>query len=245
MLDQPWSWQAKQSYIVWDQELNILFDKAEAKFADKVVLEPLSLELSERRIGIIGLNGSGKSTFSRMVNGLVLPSSGRVLTNGHDTAIDGAKVRAAVGYIFQNPANQIVLPLIKDDVALGLQSRGLSKQELANTVSAVLDRIGIAHLSERRAHELSGGELQLAALASVLVTEPDIVIMDEPTNQLDLKNRNIVERTIRELKENVIVVSHDLTLLSGFDRVLLFHQGKLVEDGPAAETIAHYLALVS
>ncbi|KYB46052.1 energy-coupling factor ABC transporter ATP-binding protein [Brucella pseudogrignonensis] len=225
--------------------MNILFDKAEAKFADKVVLEPLSLELSERRIGIIGLNGSGKSTFSRMVNGLVLPSSGRVLTNGHDTAIDGAKVRAAVGYIFQNPANQIVLPLIKDDVALGLQSRGLSKQELANTVSAVLDRIGIAHLSERRAHELSGGELQLAALASVLVTEPDIVIMDEPTNQLDLKNRNIVERTIRELKENVIVVSHDLTFLSGFDRVLLFHQGKLVEDGPADETIAHYLALVS
>ncbi|MEJ5086609.1 energy-coupling factor ABC transporter ATP-binding protein [Brucella pseudogrignonensis] len=225
--------------------MNILFDKAEAKFADKVVLEPLSLELSERRIGIIGLNGSGKSTFSRMVNGLVLPSSGRVLTNGHDTAIDGAKVRAAVGYIFQNPANQIVLPLIKDDVALGLQSRGLSKQELANTVSAVLDRIGIAHLSERRAHELSGGELQLAALASVLVTEPDIVIMDEPTNQLDLKNRNIVERTIRELKENVIVVSHDLTLLSGFDRVLLFHQGKLVEDGPADETITHYLALVS
>ncbi|WP_162761743.1 ABC transporter ATP-binding protein [Brucella sp. NBRC 12953] len=225
--------------------MNILFDKAEAKFADKVVLEPLSLELSERRIGIIGLNGSGKSTFSRMVNGLVLPSSGRVLTNGHDTAIDGAKVRAAVGYIFQNPANQIVLPLIKDDVALGLQSRGLSKQELANTVSAVLDRIGIAHLSERRAHELSGGELQLAALASVLVTEPDIVIMDEPTNQLDLKNRNIVGRTIRELKENVIVVSHDLTLLSGFDRVLLFHQGKLVEDGPADETIAHYLALVS
>ncbi|WP_079213895.1 energy-coupling factor ABC transporter ATP-binding protein [Brucella pituitosa] len=225
--------------------MNILFDKAEAKFADKVVLEPLSLELSERRIGIIGLNGSGKSTFSRMVNGLVLPSSGRVLTNGHDTAIDGAKVRAAVGYIFQNPANQIVLPLIKDDVALGLQSLGLSKQELANTVSAVLDRIGIAHLSERRAHELSGGELQLAALASVLVTEPDIVIMDEPTNQLDLRNRNIVERTIRELKENVIVVSHDLTLLAGFDRVLLFHQGKLVEDGPADETIAHYLVLVS
>jgi biotin transport system ATP-binding protein len=245
MLDQTWSSQAKQNYIVWDQELNILFDKAEAQFADKVVLEPLSLELSERRIGIIGLNGSGKTTFSRMVNGLVLPSSGRVLTNGHDTATDGAKVRAAVGYIFQNPANQIVLPLIKDDVALGLQSRGLRKQELANTVSAALDRIGIAHLSERRAHELSGGELQLAALASVLATEPDIVIMDEPTNQLDLRNRNIVERTIRELKENVIVVSHDLTLLSGFDRVLLFHQGKLVEDGPADETIARYLALVS
>ncbi|KAA9370225.1 energy-coupling factor ABC transporter ATP-binding protein [Ochrobactrum quorumnocens] len=225
--------------------MNILFDRAEAKFADKVVLEPLSLELSERRIGIIGLNGSGKSTFSRMVNGLVLPSSGRVVTNGHDTASDGAKVRAAVGYIFQNPANQIVLPLIKDDIALGLQSRGFSKQETAIAVSSVLDRVGITHLAERRAHELSGGELQLAALASVLVTSPDIVIMDEPTNQLDLRNRNIVERTIRDLQENVIVVSHDLTLLSGFDRVLLFHQGKLIDDGPADETIAHYLALAS
>ncbi|MDH7792063.1 ABC transporter ATP-binding protein [Ochrobactrum sp. AN78] len=225
--------------------MNILFDRAEAKFADKVVLEPLSLELSERRIGIIGLNGSGKSTFSRMVNGLVLPSSGRVVTNGHDTASDGAKVRAAVGYIFQNPANQIVLPLIKDDIALGLQSRGFSKQETAVAVSSVLDRVGITHLAERRAHELSGGELQLAALASVLVTSPDIVIMDEPTNQLDLRNRNIVEHTIRDLQENVIVVSHDLTLLSGFDRVLLFHQGKLIDDGPADETIAHYLALAS
>lgn len=225
--------------------MNILFDRAEAKFADKVVLEPLSLKLSERRIGIIGLNGSGKSTFSRMVNGLVLPSSGRVVTNGHDTASDGAKVRAAVGYIFQNPANQIVLPLIKDDIALGLQSRGLTKQEIAFAVSSVLDRIGITHLAERRAHELSGGELQLAALASVLVTSPDIVIMDEPTNQLDLRNRNIVERTIRDLEENVIVVSHDLTLLSGFDRVLLFHQGKLIADGPVDETIAQYLALAS
>lgn len=228
---------------MWDQKLKILFDKAEAKFADKVVLEPLSLELSQRRIGIIGLNGSGKSTFSRMVNGLILPSSGRVVTNGHDTATDGAKVRAAVGYIFQTPANQIVLPLIKDDIALGLQSRGLNKQEIAAAVSNVLDRIGITHLAERRAHELSGGELQLAALASVLVTSPDIVIMDEPTNQLDLRNRNIVERTIRDLEENVIVVSHDLTLLSGFDRVLLFHQGKLIQDGPVDETIAHYLAL--
>lgn len=228
---------------MWGQKLRILFDKAEAKFADKVVLEPLSLELSQRRIGIIGLNGSGKSTFSRMVNGLVLPSSGRVVTNGHDTATDGAKVRAAVGYIFQTPANQIVLPLIKDDIALGLQSRGLNKQEIATAVSNVLDRIGITHLAERRAHELSGGELQLAALASVLVTSPDIVIMDEPTNQLDLRNRNIVERTIRDLEENVIVVSHDLTLLSGFDRVLLFHQGKLIQDGPVDETIAHYLAL--
>ena len=225
--------------------MDILFDKAEARFAGRVVLEPLSLRLSERRIGIVGLNGSGKTTFARMVNGLVLPSAGRVLTNGNDTSSRGAEVRAAVGYIFQNPANQIVLPLIKDDIALGLRSRRLGRQETANAVAGVLDRLGIAHLAERRAHELSGGEIQLAALASVLVTSPAIVIMDEPTNQLDLRNRNLVERTISDLAEDVIVVSHDLALLSGFDRVLLFHQGRLVQDGAADETIARYRNLAA
>lgn len=225
--------------------LRIEFDRAEAKFADRVVLQPLSLTLTERRIGIIGLNGSGKTTFSRLINGLVQPSAGRVLTNGHDTLKDAAKVRSQVGYIFQNPANQIVLPLIRDDIALGLQSRRLGKPDVERLVSAVLARLGITHLADRRAHELSGGEIQLAALASVLVTEPDVVIMDEPTNQLDLKNRNLVQRTIHDLPENVIVVSHDLGLLAGFDRVLLFHEGALIHDGPSAQTIARYEALVA
>ena len=226
-------------------EMHISFDRAEAKFGDRVVVQPLSLTLSERRIGIVGLNGSGKTTFSRMINGLVLPASGRVVTNGHDTATEGALVRAAVGYIFQNPAHQIVLPLVRDDITLGLKSRRLGKAETDRAVFEVLERLGIAHLGERRTHELSGGEVQLAALASVLVTAPDIVIMDEPTNQLDLRNRNIVERTIAGLEENVIVVSHDLSLLADFDRVLVFHEGRLVEDGPAEETLARYRTMAA
>lgn len=223
--------------------MEVLFDKAEAEFGDRVILPSLSLKLCERRIGIIGLNGSGKTTFSKMINGLVLPSAGRVVTNGYDTAKQSAKVRATVGYIFQNPLNQIVLPLIKDDIAIGLQARNLSRQEVSLAVESILERLGIARLAERRAHELSGGEVQLAALASVLVTAPDIVIMDEPTNQLDLRNRNMVEQTIHNLKENVIVVSHDLALIKGFDRVLLFHEGRIRHDGPAEEIIARYRKL--
>lgn len=114
--------------------------------------------------------------------------------------------------------------------------------ELEHAIADVLDRVGIAHLAERRAHELSGGEIQLAALASVLVTSPDIVIMDEPTNQLDLKNRNMVRRANRRSSgECVIVVTHDLSLLTGFERVLLFHQGKLIGDGPAEVIISRYM----
>ncbi len=189
--------------------MEIVFDRARVTFSQRVVLKPLSLTLTEQRIGIIGLNGSGKSTFSRLINGLLLPSSGRVITNGHDTATNVVRARATVGYVFQNPSAQIIMPLVREDIALGLQSRRHSKIDVDKAVLGALERVGAAHLLERRAHELSGGEVQLAALAAVLATAPEIVIMDEPTNQLDLLNRNLVERTIRTLTENVIVVTHD------------------------------------
>lgn len=223
--------------------MDISFHQASVSFANRQVIAPLTLHLAERRIGIIGLNGSGKSTFARMINGLVLPNTGQVTINGYDTRQDAAKVRARVGYVFQNPAHQIVLPMIKDDIALGLKAHKTDQKQIELAVDDVLKRVGIAHLAERRAHELSGGEVQLAALASVLVTKPDIVILDEPTNQLDLKNRNRVERTISELSENIIVVTHDLSLIKNFARVLLFHQGEMIADGHADTVIETYLEI--
>jgi len=220
--------------------LDIRFEQAEARFEGRTVLHPLTLSLCERRIGVIGLNGSGKTTFARMINGLVLPAAGRVTVNGFETSKDGDQVRALAGFIFQNPQNQIVLPILKEDIALGLSTRNLPKAEKEAAVSGILARFGIGHLTDRRVHELSGGELQLAALASVLVTKPDILIMDEPTNQLDLRNRALVERTIHNLDENIIVISHDLDLIAGFDRVLLFHEGRLAADGLPAETMTRY-----
>ncbi len=225
--------------------MDIRFEQAEARFEGRTVVQPLTLSLTEHRIGVIGLNGSGKTTFARMINGLVLPAAGRVSVNGFDTVKDGDKVRGQAGFIFQNPQNQIILPILKEDIALGLKSRKLPKADTEKAVEAVLARFGIADLGERRAHELSGGELQLAALASVLVTRPDILIMDEPTNQLDLRNRGLVERTIHGLEENVIVISHDLGLIAGFDRILLFHEGRLAHDGVPAEVIARYHELAA
>jgi biotin transport system ATP-binding protein len=223
--------------------LDIRYDTVEVRFEDRTVIHPLTVTLTERRIGIIGLNGSGKTTFARMINGLVKPSSGRVTVNGFDTVAAEDDARSQSGFIFQNPQNQIILPILSEDIALGLKSRKLPKANLTAVVDAVLNRFGIAHLADRRAHELSGGELQLAALASVLVTEPKILVMDEPTNQLDLKNRNLVERTIQALPEDVIVISHDLDLIAGFDRVLMFHEGRIAADGMPAEVIGRYRAL--
>ncbi|MFT4184505.1 MAG: ABC transporter ATP-binding protein [Rhizobium sp.] len=225
--------------------MDIRFDNAGVDFGARTALFPLSLTLGEQRIGVIGLNGSGKTTFARLINGLAKPTSGRVTVEGLDTVDDAKSVLGKVGYIFQSPQNQIILPIVRDDIAFGLKARGLGKAEIDTAVDGILDRFGVRHLADRRAHELSGGELQLAALCSVLVTGPDLLILDEPTNQLDLKNRALVQKTIAGLPENVIVISHDLPLIEDFDRVLLFHQGRLAADAPPAEAIARYRELAA
>lgn len=225
--------------------LDIRFDNAGVDFGTRAALLPLSLTLSEKRIGVIGLNGSGKTTFARLINGLTKPTAGRVTVDALDTLSDAKAVLGKVGYIFQSPQNQIILPIIRDDIAFGLKARGLGKADIETAVDGILDRFGVRHLAERRAHELSGGELQMAALCSVLVTGPDILILDEPTNQLDLKNRALVQKTIAGLPESVIVISHDLPLVEDFDRVLLFDQGRLVVDAPPAEAITRYRELAA
>ncbi|RRN75796.1 energy-coupling factor ABC transporter ATP-binding protein [Agrobacterium deltaense] len=225
--------------------MEIRFTAAGVAFEGRQALQPLSVTLTERRIGVIGLNGSGKTTFARLINGLNKPSEGKVSVNGLDTVSDAKAVLQAVGFIFQNPQNQIILPIVRDDVAFGLKRLGLGKAETEARVKAVLARLGISHLEERRAHELSGGELQLAALAALLVTEPQLLILDEPTNQLDLKNRAIVEKTMAALSQALIVITHDLPLVAGFDRVLVFHEGALVADAAPQEAVACYLEVAS
>ncbi|MCB5203006.1 energy-coupling factor ABC transporter ATP-binding protein [Neorhizobium sp. T786] len=225
--------------------MQIHFEQAGASFEGRVAVEPLTLSLTERRIGIIGLNGSGKTTFARMINGLVKPTQGRVTVDGFDSASDGETVRAKVGFIFQNPQNQIILPILHEDIALGLKNRRLPRHAVDAAVDGILRRFGIERLSGRRVHELSGGELQLAALASVLVTEPEVVILDEPTNQLDLRNRALVEKTVHGLDEMAIVISHDLDLIRDFDRVLLFHEGRLAADDAPSQVIARYRELAA
>ena len=104
----------------------------------------------------------------------------------------------------------------------------------------MLARFGVSHLARRRVHELSGGETQLVAMASVVVTGPKILILDEPTNQLDLRNRRMVADTIEALEEDTIVITHDLGLVEGVERLLLFHEGRLIADGKPDETVRCY-----
>lgn len=216
------------------------FNECSVRYGARLALHRVSVRIEGARIGVIGLNGSGKTTFARLINGLSLPSEGRVVVNGIDTSTDPDRARREAGFIFQNPNHQLIMPTVSEDIALGLKSRGLTKAEAEIQTTETLCRFGIEGLSGRRVHELSGGELQLAAMASVWALRPRILVLDEPTSQLDLANRRRVIDTIGDLSEDAVVVTHDLELAAQLPRLLLFHEGRLVANGQPDETIALY-----
>jgi biotin transport system ATP-binding protein len=207
------------------------------------VLDDVDVRLEEHRIGIVGANGSGKSTFARLLNGLVVPSAGRVRVDGLDTARDARAVRRKVGFCFTDPDAQIVMPTVAEDVAFGLRRRGLDKAEVDARVARILKDHGLDEHADHPAHLLSGGQKQLLALAAVLVTEPALLVLDEPTTLLDLGNTRRVRATLDGLPQQVVLVTHDLGLLEGFDRVLVFERGRLVHDEAPGPAVAHYRAL--
>ncbi|HEY9058141.1 MAG TPA: ABC transporter ATP-binding protein, partial [Aurantimonas sp.] len=151
------------------------------------ILTDLDLRLTERRIAIIGANGSGKSTFARLLNGLILPTAGQVAVDGLDTRTKGREVRRQVGFVFQNPDNQIVYPTVGEDLAFGLRGRSVAA-DIPGKVDHTLDRFGLNGFGDRLVHELSGGERQMVALAGVMILEPAWLVLDEPTTLLDRRN---------------------------------------------------------
>lgn len=209
------------------------------------VLKDVTVELREHRIGVIGGNGSGKSTFVRMINGLVVPEAGTVRVDGDSTATNARRIRRKVGFCFTNPDSQIVMPTVAEDVAFGLRRLRLPRTELNKRVADILATYGLTELADRAAHTLSGGQKQLLALASVVVTEPEVLILDEPTTLLDLSNERRIRREIERLDLQVILVTHHLHLLDGFDRVLVFDQGRLVCDDEPDQARATYRSLAS
>lgn len=211
---------------------------------EREILAPTTLTLVEGRIGIIGANGSGKSTLARMLNGLVRPTSGRVVVEGHDVARDGAAVRRMVGFCFTDPAAQLVMPTCIEDVELSLRRRfkdGATRRERALEVLAVN---GLAEHAHDSVHSLSGGQRQLLALAGVLALEPTVVVADEPTTLLDRANTRRIGDTLFGLDQQLVLVTHDLDLAARCDRVVVVDSARVVADGPPPEAIAHYTALV-
>ncbi|MFD1936992.1 MULTISPECIES: energy-coupling factor ABC transporter ATP-binding protein [Nonomuraea] len=223
----------------------IQFTGVNVTLGEREVLSDLTLTLPERRIGVVGANGSGKSTLARLINGLALPSSGEVTVLGLDTRRHAARIRRDVGFLFTDPDAQIVMPTVAEDVAFSLRRKGLSRAEVEERVREVLARYGLADHADHPAHQLSGGQKQLLALCAVLVLDPQILIMDEPTTLLDLRHSRQVADLLGRLPQQVVVVTHDLGLLDSFDRVIVLDQGRVVADSPPQAAIDHYRKLMS
>jgi len=210
----------------------------------RVILAPTSLTLIEHRIAVIGGNGSGKSTLARLFNGLVPATTGRVLVDDVDVARHGAAVRRKVAFSFTDPSAQLVMPTCVEDVELSLRRTVRDRAERRARAVEVLARFDLAGREDQSVHTLSGGQRQLLALAGVLATDPDVLVADEPTTLLDLRNTRRIGERLLGLPQQLVLVTHDLDLAAQCDRGIVVADGAVVFDGPAGAAVDSYVASV-
>jgi biotin transport system ATP-binding protein len=222
-------------------EHSIRFEDVSVEFAGRTALRDISIELSHRRIAVIGSNGSGKSTFARLLNGLVLPTSGTVRVLGLDPVREAKELRSRVGFMFSNPDAQIVMPTVAEDVAFSLRGRKLTRADIAERVATTLQKHGLAAHADAPAHGLSSGQKQLLALSAITITEPELLVVDEPTALLDAANtRRVADHLLEDIPQQLVLVTHDMRLAGRCDVAVRFEDGGILECGDPRRVIERY-----
>ena len=209
------------------------------------VLDNLSFHIRKgETVGLIGANGAGKSTIMKLMLGL-LPAQGEILVDGMPvTKQNLPPIRQKIGFVLQDSDNQMFMPTVYEDMIFGPRNYGLSREEADARVDRVLRELGLENLKHRHNHKISGGEKRIAAIATILAMEPEMIVMDEPSTALDPVNRRRVISTINSRKETKLIASHDLDMiLDTCQRVILLNHGRIVADGEA-ETILRDQALL-
>lgn len=204
------------------------------------VFAGLNLDLSERRVALIGRNGSGKSSLLRLVAGLAVPQAGRVTVAGIDVARDRKGALDTVGILFQNPDHQIIFPTVIEEISFGLEQQGMERAAARARAAEVLrDRPDWA---DRLCHTLSQGQRQMVCLLAILAMAPRWILFDEPFASLDLPSTLRIEARIRALSQNVLTVTHDPARVAGYDRVIWLEEGRIAADGPPDAVLPDYVA---
>jgi len=210
---------------------------------EKPALLDVSLKIARGElIAVMGPNGCGKSTLARLLTGLLTPSSGKLQVLGSDLGTSAGRraVSGRVGIVFQSPDEQMVTATVEREVAFGLENLGVPPTEIRTRVDEALIQVNLARYSKRSPHLLSGGEKQRLALASVLVMQPQLLILDEVTSLLDPSGRREVRDMIQSLRgeRTVVLITQfpEETLIA--DRLIILHEGRLVHDAPPKEIFA-------
>ena len=188
-------------------------------------------------VAVLGHNGSGKSTLAKLMNALFLPTEGRVLVCGMDTLTEERvwNIRRHAGMVFQNPDNQIVANVVREDVAFGLENLGVPQDEMVRRVEAALSAVRMSEFAETAPHMLSGGQKQRVAIAGALAMEPELIIMDEATAMLDPSGRAEVLATVRKLNREkgmtVVWITHFMEEAAVADRLVVMNDGSVAMEG--------------
>ncbi len=206
-------------------------------------LREVSLEIaSGERVTLIGQNGSGKTTLVKHLNGLLRPKNGVVLVGGWDTqSHTTAQLSRRVGFMFQNPDEQIFKSRVEDEVAFGVRNLGLAENEVKQRVGAALERTGLAGLAGEHPYELLAGQRKWVALASVLAMDPPVLVLDEPTSGQDARQLARLGALLDELAgdKTVVVVTHDVDFCAEhLERVVVMKDGQVLADGPKEDVLA-------
>jgi cobalt/nickel transport system ATP-binding protein len=190
-------------------------------------------------VGIVGANGAGKSTLLLQMNGYILPSTGVIRIGDLDlTKNTRQEIRKKVGVVFQNPDDQLFMPTVFEDVAFGPLNLGINAERVVARVTSALETVGCLNLRTKPPHHLSGGQKKAVAIATVLAMEPDILVMDEPSSDLDPKSRRYLIRLLKSFRHTKILASHDLDfILEVCERCLVIKEGTIVADGPAFDIL--------
>lgn len=197
------------------------------------------------KVALFGLNGAGKSTILLHTNGLLLPTSGEVNVGGIPVTKKTLRtVRQSVGMVFQNADDQLFMSTVEEDVAFGPLNMGLEGEEVERRVTAALDMVGASDLRSRSPFRLSGGQKKRVAIATVLSMEPSVLVMDEPTAELDLEARKQVCDIVKAFHHTCLIATHDMALARELcERAIVITDGRVTADGPVEEIAAQFEAL--
>ncbi len=210
--------------------------------AEESVIKDINLDFYDGQFTcVLGHNGSGKSTMAKLINALLIPSNGQVISFGYDTADENNEIdiRRNIGMVFQNPDNQIVATIVEDDVAFGPENLGVPRAEIRKRVDEALKIVDMYDYRKHEPHRLSGGQKQRVAIAGIIAMQTKCIVLDEPTAMLDPKGRKEVMSALRKLKEElgitIILVTHFMDEAVMADRVVVMNDGEIVLDGTPTE----------
>ncbi len=236
--------------IIRTEGLGFVYDDDDSVKREAIpALDGVSISIARGEyVAVLGHNGSGKSTFAKLLNLILAPTVGKIYIDGRDvteenfTEDDVFEIRKKIGMVFQNPDNQLVATVVEEDVAFGPENLGLPREEIRRRVTEALCLVDMQEYTHHAPHKLSGGQKQRVAIAGIIAMKPDVIIFDESTAMLDPMGRRevvgIMERLNREEGITVINITHYMEEAARADRVIVINDGKVALDGTAREVFA-------